>query len=189
VIARTPRYNERVSHGLVDSGVPTVGKARGPWQARRARNIRRIGLAGMAIVVAAALAGLLGPRESTTVVTSADTRLTVHHTQVTRPGIAAPFEVVVHRVGGFERPIELAISSDLFDRLDFQSWYPSPSAETADDDMVVYEFDPPDGETFELALDARAQPKQGPSTRRYSVVLLDDGVPELTARFRMWVMP
>jgi hypothetical protein len=100
-----------------------------------------------------------------------------------------PFRVRVERPGGFTGPIVLELSKDLGDRLDFQTWYPSPSAESADAHRLRYEFDPPEGSVFEVTLDARTAPGQPPSTSRYSISVLDDGTAVVSVQFRMTVLP
>jgi hypothetical protein len=87
-----------------------------------------------------------------------DGTLRVEHPEVTRPGLASPFAVEVHRPGGFDAPIELAISRPWIESWDENGMYPTPSSETGDADWVVYEFDPPDGDEFRFFYDARLEP-------------------------------
>lgn len=179
------RYNDDVA-----SGIETVGEARDASQARRARNYRRVGLTIMGLIVLAAVLGLLGPRPGTVETTSGSYSLTIDYPQITRPGIDAQLNVQLRHAGDFDGPVMLAFDAGLFDRLDFRSWYPTPSAETADGERVIYEFDPPPGEVFELALDARTQSTQPPSAHHYEVAVLDEaGAVQLNAAFRVWVMP
>ena len=67
-----------------------------------------------------------------------------------RPAEEIRLSEIVSAVDG---PITLAFSKDIFDRFDFQNWYPNPSAETAGPLRLEYEFDPPPGDLFELTLD------------------------------------
>jgi len=94
----------------------------------------------------------------------------VEYPELTRPALASPFAVEVVRPGGFEAPIELAVSRPWIEVWDENGMYPAPSAETGDPDWVVYEFDPPDGDEFRFFYDARLEP-----ARQSSV----DGVVEL----------
>jgi hypothetical protein len=67
----------------------------------------------------------------------------VVHAVLTRPGLATPLRIEVAHPGGFADPVTLRFSRGIFERFDFQNWYPNPSAETGSDVYVQYEFDPP----------------------------------------------
>lgn len=84
--------------------------------------------------------------------------LVVEYPSVTRPALVSPFRVRVERADGFDGPITLAVSRAWIEMWDQNGLYPSPSAETGDDDWVEWEFDPPDGTVFELFYDARLEP-------------------------------
>jgi len=99
-----------------------------------------------------------------------DGTLRVEYPEVTRPALASPFAIEVRRPGGFGGPIELAVSRPWIEVWDENGMYPTPSAETADAEWVLYEFDPPDGDRFRFFYDARLEP-----ARQTSV----DGVVEL----------
>lgn len=170
--------------------VATAEGSRGMPEVRRARNWRRVGLALIALAVGLGLTGLLGVRSATvTDRAPGGWVLEVRHAQVTRAGVAVPFHVTVRRPGGFEEPVTLSISASLLERFDFQNFYPNPSAETATGDRVVYEFDPPPGDTFRLSLDARTAPDQNGSTGVYETALLVGDLPVAEVSFRMWVVP
>lgn len=171
-------------------GVGTVVDARDERAVRRARNWRRVGLGLLGTVVVLGLTGLLGVRSATSTARSPDGyELTVRHAQVTRAGIAVPFHVTVRRPGGFDGPITLSVSAALFERFDFQNFYPNPSSETASGDQLVYEFDPPPGDTFRLSIDARTAPDQNGSTAVYRTALLVDDRAVADVSFRMTVVP
>jgi hypothetical protein len=156
---------------------------------RRARNGRRAGLTALVLVVLAGLVGLLGIRSATATARGEGAVLAVTHAQVTRAGIAVPLHVEVRRPAGFDGPVELAVSSALLERFDFQNFYPNPSKETADRRWVRYEFDPPPGHVFRLSLDARTSPDQNGSAGRYQVRLLDGATVSAEVSFRMVVVP
>ena len=143
----------------------------------------------MTIFVVAGLVGWLGPRSSDVSASDAGYDLDVRYAQVTRSGLVAPLRVRVSHPGGFDGPISLAFSKDIFDRFDFQNWYPNPSAETAGPQRLEYEFDPPTGAVFELTLDVRVGPTQPPSAHRYWVAVVSEGVDVARVSFRMVVMP
>jgi len=174
---------------MADPQVATLRAARDEPAVRRARAARRCGIGLLAILVAAGLSGFLGIRSATVTAEAAGYELAVTHAQVTRAGIAVPFHVRVTRAGGFDGPISLAISEGLFERFDFQNFYPNPSAETGTPGFVYYEFDPPPGDVFELSMDARTAPDQNGSTSVYRTVLIVDDEPVTDVSFRVWVVP
>ncbi|MGH8894057.1 MAG: hypothetical protein ACRDWY_12255 [Actinomycetes bacterium] len=172
------------------SGIATLTEPRDELAVRRARDWRRGGLVALLVIVLAGLTGVLGVRSATTTSQAGPYTLSVRHAQVVRAGIAAPFHVRVESEDGFTGPVRLAVSAELFERFDFQNFYPNPSLETSTDEFVYYEFDPPPGNTFQLNLDARTAPDQNGSTAVYRVRLLDSSDRQLvTVSFRMWVAP
>jgi hypothetical protein len=53
---------------------------------------------------------------------------------------------------------------------------------------VIWEFDPPDGDTLGVSLDARVEPGvQWGRTGETSVLV--DGQPVVTVRYKTWVLP
>ena len=174
----------------MDTGLRTLEEPRDEHAVRRARDYRRVGLGLVLVVVLAGLVGLLGIRSSTATARGAGSLLEVEHAQVTRAGIAVPLHVKVLHPGGFDGPVRIAISADLLERVDFQSFYPNPSKETSVGRFLTYEFDPPSADRFEVSLDARTSPDQNGSWGTYEVRLLDaaDAV-TAAVRFRMVVVP
>lgn len=157
--------------------------------ARRGRALRRIGIVVLVLLVGAGMAGALGPRTGDVSASNGGYRLDVRHAEITRPGLPAPLRITVERPGGFDGPVTLRLDKDFGDHLDFQTWYPTPSAETAGPRLIEYEFDPPPGDVLEITLDARTAPGQPPSSRRYSVAVVDAGREAVATNFRMTVMP
>lgn len=84
--------------------------------------------------------------------------LTVEYPALTRPALASPLSIEVMAPDGFEGPIELAVSRPWIEIWDENGMYPAPSSEVGDDRWVVWEFDPPDQETFRFFYDARLEP-------------------------------
>ena len=173
----------------VTEDLATLEEARDERAVRRARNYRRAGLTALALVVLAGLTGILGIRSATVTSRSDGYVLSVTHAQTTRAGIAVPFHIrVVHR-GGFDRPVQVAVSAQLLERFDFQNFYPNPSKETSSGRYVHYEFDPPPGDILEVSLDARTSPDQNGSIDRYNVLLTDGAAIRTSVSFRMIVAP
>jgi len=106
--------------------------------------------------------------------------LEVEYGAVTRPALATPFRVRVVDPGGFDGPVHLAVTRAWIEVWDENGLYPSPSSETADDRWVVWEFDAPDGDTFELFYDARLEPAR--QTSKDGAVELRDAQGAVLAR-------
>lgn len=149
----------------------------------------RAGLLLLVLVVAAGAVGLLGPLSATTSATGFGYHLEVSYPSITRAGEPAPLHVRVTSEDGFDGPLELAFCDDFFDNLDFQSWYPTPSAETGERGRLVYEFDAPRVPTFEVSLDARSAPGPFGGVEECTVSVLEAGSPVVSVDFRTWRMP
>ena len=147
------------------------------------------GLLLLALIVLAGAVGLLGPKTGEKSASSRAFDLRVEYPAITRAGEPAPLNVRVESAGGFSGPIQLSFCEDLFDDLDFQSWYPTPSAETGDTSELMYEFDPPEGQVFEVSLDARAAPGQFGEVEDCTVTVFEDDVEMVSVSFNSWRMP
>lgn len=154
-----------------------------------ARWATRLGIVALFGLVLAAAAGLLGLRTGTVDTTVGDYHLEVEHASLTRAGQPAPLHVRVTRAGGFPGPVQIALCDSWFDDVDFQSWYPTPSAETGDRGMLIYEFDPPPGNTLEVSLDARTAPGQFGERSRCEIAVLEEDAPIATVEFETWRLP
>ena len=99
--------------------------------------------------------------------------LDVRYTTVSRPALASPFRIVVTKAGGFDAPIRIAVDRDYLLLWDANALVPAPSAETTQGDDVVWEFDPPTGDTLTVSFDARIEPA-AQSGRDGAVAVLDD---------------
>lgn len=142
---------------MTDDGSTLSGIADHPRGPRTTWGVR-LGLGLLAAVVLAAATGLLSTSTATTTASASGWLLEVEHAERTRSGMPAPLRVRVEHPGGLTDPVRLALCPEWFDHLDFQNWYPNPSAETREPGRIVYEFDLPPGDTFEVALDARTAP-------------------------------
>ena len=149
----------------------------------------RAGLLLLVLTVAAGAVGLLGPRKGSTDATGGGYRLAVEYPAITRAGEPAPLHVRVESPSGFGDKIQVTLCDDLFDDLDFQNWYPNPSAETGDTGKLLYEFDPPDGNVFEVSLDARSAPGSFGEIEDCKVGLVDGNINVVSVVFHTWRMP
>ena len=149
----------------------------------------RAGLGVVVLIVAAGLLGVLGPRTSTEKASADGWRLSVEHASVTRSGQPAPLHLRVEHADGFTGPVQIALCDTLFDHLDFQNWYPNPSAETSSPGQLLYEFDPPSGTVLEVSLDARAAPGQWGGSEKCRATVLVDDAPVVGVEFGVRVVP
>ncbi len=85
-------------------------------------------------------------------------RLEVSHPSVSRPGLAIRLSIVVSREGGFEQPVRLIVLREYIEALDFNAIYPDAAAQIADDGYVIWEFDPPRGDSLTVDFDGRHEP-------------------------------
>jgi len=141
------------------------------------------------IVVAAGL-DLFGPRTGELVAEGGGYTLGVVYPQIARAGEPAPLDVIVTTGSQFGDTVQVRFCDSYFDHLDFQSWYPNPSAETSVPGWVVYEFDaPPSGSTLDISLDARVAPGQLGGRDECEISVLVDDEPVVSAAFTTWRAP
>lgn len=115
------------------------------------------------VVAVAALDGIglidaVGVDSRRTTVEGGGYRLTVQYGEVSRPALATPFEIVVTRPGGFVGPVTLAVDRSYLKMWDENGLVPEPSSVRADEDRVIWEFEPPDGDELAIYFDARIEP-------------------------------
>jgi hypothetical protein len=151
---------------------------------------RRAGVGVLVLIIAAAAFDALGPRTGDTSAQGGGYALALEYPQIARAGEPAPLIVSITSEADFSDSVHLRFCGTYFQHLDFQAWYPSPSAETTEGDWIVYEFDPPpDGRTLRVALDARVAPGQLGGRDACEVSVLDQGEPVATATWTTWRMP
>lgn len=155
---------------------------------RRSRAARRAGIASIGLVLVLGLANALGPRSATVEASASGMGVTVEYPIVTRPALAAVWQVVVHRDGGFPGKITIATTASYFRGFDYNALYPSPVSEAGRDDLVVYTFDRPPGDTFRVELDARATPTWT-FLRRATTTVSGEGLPSVTLSYRTVFLP
>lgn len=159
-------------------------------QSRRGRWSRRAGIGLLTLIVVAAGLDVFGPRTGETSREGGGYTLDVVYPQIARAGEPAPLHLVVSTSSQFGDTIRMRLCDSWFDHLDFQSWYPNPSAETSAPGWIVYEFDaPPTGTTLDISLDARVAPGQLGGRDRCEIGVLVDDEPVVTADFTTWRAP
>jgi hypothetical protein len=94
----------------------------------------------------------------------------------------------IYHAGGFDGRVTVSTNTKYLDLFDENGFDPQPSKSTATADQIVWEFDPPDGDTLGISLDGRVEPgAQWGRTGETSVLV--DGKPAVTVTYKTWVMP
>jgi hypothetical protein len=171
--------------------VPTTNVPVDPSRGARALWLRRAYLSVLAVIVLAGACGVLGVRSRTVTSRSADGAITlqVHYAQVARAGLGVPFDVTVHRDGGFGRAgVTLAITTQYLELFDLNAMLPEPSASTASDATTIWHFDAPPGDTFGLSLDMQVRGGRHWG-RAGALTLVEDRKPIARASFKSWLSP
>ena len=154
---------------------------------------RRAGVGVLVLIVAAAGIDLLGPRTGEASADGDGYSLALEFPQIARAGEPAPLILDITSEEPVDGPVTVRFCGEFFEHLDFQAWYPTPSAETSETsevDRVVYEFDPPaSGTTLHIALDARVAPGQLGGRDTCEVSVLDRGRPAVTVAWSTWRIP
>ena len=161
----------------------------GVAQARRGRSLRRVLLVVFSTVLVLGATGVLGVRRGTAAASGGGYDLSVTYPRVTRAGHAVPLSVEVRKPGGFgDEPVTISISSGYFALFDENGVQPSPSKETATGVDLIWEFDPPPGDTLRVYFDTRTGPNRQRGARGVFAVL-DGDAPVVSVRIRTLVMP
>ena len=108
---------------------------------------------------------------------------------MSRPALATPFDIEVHRAGGFDGPVRIAVDQEYLRMWDENGLVPAPSAETVMGPWVVWEFDPPIGDTLFVSYDARIEPAAQEGRSGAVAVLDDDDAPIVQVDFTTRVWP
>jgi hypothetical protein len=161
----------------------------GQDRARQRRRLRLLGIGALFAVVLAGAVGLLGPREDTVTRVEGGWSLSMEYGSVVRSGQPVPMEIEVTHPGGFTGPVRLIFDQTVFDRFDFQNWYPNPDSETAGPETVVYDFVPPDGDRWHVSLNARVAPWQLGGRFTYWLGLVVGDRVVARTEYVVWVVP
>lgn len=169
--------------------IPTLPDARTEHETRRARNWRRVGIAALWLMLAAAVLGWLGVRMATTAATADGWTLEVHAPQISRGALDAPITITVFHEDGFGEEVTLRLARTLFDHLDVNLIAPAPSAETGTAELVEWTFDAPDSTTLTITIDARLSPSEMPGVERLRFAVLERGEVVVEVSPRLLVLP
>ncbi len=114
--------------------------------------------------------------------------LEVLYATVSRPALATPLQIEVRRAGGFDGPVELALTQQYLTLFDENGLSPAPAAETSFGPYVLWEFDPPQGDTLTVYFDARIEP-QWQRGRTGEVAVIEDGATVVAVQFETELRP
>jgi pimeloyl-ACP methyl ester carboxylesterase len=184
---KTSRGGDRSTADRPRRPLPTDAEGLKEREARRGRNLRRIGIAGLVLIVGLGASGILGQRTSTVTAQGGGYRLTVTYPAVVRPGVDARFNVVVENPRGFGSSLNVAFSRHYFDIFDLNSVRPDADSSTSDGHSIVYTWDNPPGKKFEFALDLYAEFGEHLGLDGFTSVV-DRDLPVVTVRYHTrWV--
>ena len=107
---------------------------------------------------------------------------------VTRAGLATPWVAEITHEGGFHGPIVLETTGDYWKLFDENGLDPEPSASRTNGDFLVWEFDPPDGDTLVVDFDARLAPAVHLGTGATTRVMVE-GSPVAQVHYDTRVVP
>jgi len=167
---------------------PTAPEPAPAPRLRRARLLRRIGLAFVTPIVLCGAIGLFGIRTKTVSAAAGPYTMTLQYPWTDRLDQPAHWLLTVRREGGFSGPVDIAITQSYLDILDVNGLQPDPSSTSNSGPFVVWTFDPPDGDTLRVLLDANI----GLNTHfgaAAEVAVLEHGVPVVSVHYRTWVAP
>jgi hypothetical protein len=149
---------------------------------------RRAGLTLLLVVVLAGAFGVFGVHSRTVTTHANGYTLEVLYPQTARAGLDVPVRFTVHRPGGFDQGITIAVSTDYFRMFETQGFYPDADSSTNDGNFVYFNFDQPDGDEFVMDYDAYIQPS-AQIGKKATVRLIVGGTIEASTSIHTWLVP
>jgi hypothetical protein len=154
---------------------------------------RRAVTIGMALFLAVAAFGLLGPLERTASVAAAPGQIEVSYPGITRPGLDSEITLTL-RPSNPTDSYRVRIPQEVLAALGVETISPEPSSQVAEGDSVVYVFDAARHERVSLTWSGRVPTKQAPARLRWSVAWLGhdpgaDPAEATEATLTTWVLP
>ena len=148
-----------------------------------------LGLIGTVVILAAV--GLFGVRTATAEATDNGYTISVFHSAIARPGLAAPFSVEVSTTDGSPLPerVTVRVDSPYLAIFDDNGMEPAPSESFNDSQWTWWTFDVPAGaSSLRVDLDARLEPAVQWGMEATAAMELA-GVEMTQVGFTTWVMP
>jgi hypothetical protein len=178
---------------LVEDTTSDVDDEAAHRKASRARVGRRLFAVLLAAFLVLGVLGVFGVKSGTKAGSGGGYDVDVTYARTTRPGVSTPLDIEITHDGGIpeSQPVRVAISSAYVDVLQIARISPEPSSSTADADRVVWEFDPPSGDTLAVHLSAEIDPSADAGRRHGTISLLeaDSDRAVTSVRFTTWVLP
>lgn len=131
---------------------------------------------------------MLGVRSGHVSASSGEYVLNVTYPSVARLGLAIIWKLEVRAPGGFDGPITVATTRSYFEIFDENGVYPAPASESVRGEMLVWEFDPPEGNALVVTLDHRIEPSYR-GGRRAETMILDGDRVVARVQYRTLVLP
>ena len=159
---------------------------------RRARVLRWVFTAGLALFLLVGALGGYGVRHGEVEAEGGGYELTVRYPTITRPGLASVWSAEVRRTDGaaLEGPVVLAVDADYFAIYDENGLDPDPASATTDGERLLWEVEPAEGATsVVLDFDARIEPGVQLVGQEGTTSLLVDGEAVATVSYRTRVLP
>jgi hypothetical protein len=162
-------------HGLGQTGPVSL------WLSRAARS-------ALGLVVVLGAAGALGLHTSAVSSSEDGYRLSVEYPRVARAGLDTRWQVTVVHEGGFAHDVTLAVTAGYFDIFESQRFFPEPTDETRDGELLYLTFAKPPGETLTVGYDAYIQPssQRGASA---TVAVMETGQPVASVDITTSLLP
>lgn len=157
-------------------------------RARRARAGRRLAMGAVAALIVAGLVGLTGNTRATVRARDDGYVLSVEYARRTRGGMPADLRVTVVREGGFDGPVQVAVTTEYLRLFDQHGIVPEPVSGTADERWARLEFAPPPGDTLTVRYGARVSPGTH-FGQTGTVAVLEDGRPVVSVDVETIVVP
>ncbi|MHB1139906.1 MAG: hypothetical protein ACYC2O_13205 [Microthrixaceae bacterium] len=176
--------------GTIEHGGSTEPDDPTPGWGRFERSLRAFAVLVVFVIVLASLLGVTGLRTRTAAASNGGLDVTVTFAQVTRSGIATPFEIDIEASGTDPLPatVEIDVSSDYLAMFDENGLDPQPDAATADGEVDRWTFEVPEGQRrLHVDFDARLQPNVHSGTTGTVAVRDPEGGGEVSVEFRTWV--
>jgi hypothetical protein len=151
------------------------------WLSRAARSV-------LAVIVVLGAVGALGLHTSAASDSENGYRLTVDYPRIARAGLDTRWQVTVMHDGGFDHDVTLAVTAGYFGIFESQRFFPEPTDETRDGELLYLTFAKPAGDTLTVGYDAYIQPssQRGASA---SVAVMDAGQPVASVHLTTSLLP
>ena len=139
--------------------------------------------------VAAALTGVFDPGHEETVASEGGITIEAKTPSVARGGLDSTLDLTISKPGGFEEPVQVAITADWLDMFQQAGIDPEPEGATADPERVIWSFEPPPGDSLEVSVDLTMRPAVRTGEEAHLAVVDEDGNDLASLDFDTRVVP